>query len=680
MKIEDVFKKLKPLAIKDMDLLWQEYILADPPTQRSIEESMRLILAKNLDEIYEEKNILLEPPPKEIAAGEYPLGSVFYGKDRFHSFGLREDEWIQHLGIFGRSGSGKSNIGFIIFLNLLNKRKPVFIFDWKRNYRELIPVLPDKEILVFTVGRSLAPFHFNPLIPPPGSPPKIWLKKIIEITQHAYYLGEGVAYLLQKAIDSVYQEFGVYDGNSGTYPNLNDVKNWLEKYRARGREAAWMDSAQRAVGVLCFGEVGNVLNHRTNFPIKELLNQNVILELDALTNSDKIFFIESLLLWIHHFRMAEGKREQFKHAIIIKEAHHVLLRRKQEAMGEEAVTDVILREIRELGEAIILIDQHPSLISKPALGNTYCTIAMNLKHRSDIAKRAPMRIDSSFYMGTISQSMLATVVFMLEEEGRLGLDNPISDIVEFPGGAAVTVEMLLDHSSGFADWTGRDLAATGNPGLPELLKTPLTIGSLMKIAAAGKPAFPPGERQEACYTNMLLLTKLIENIEGKPASTVLAKRIFKPLDMKNTRYLKTGEELRSLAVGYRAEKGWGQPLEGGLTEVSWADDNLRALADQGIVSTAGDVLKYHIGLRKGKLISPESWEKMRTVRPGKINGLGYLVMKGAHGTWEGNTGHAVGHLSINLFHVDRGFYLVVMGNLGDAGLPVAKLYNIRYGN
>ena len=53
-------------------------------------------------------------------------------------------------------------------------------------------------------------------------------------------------------------------------------------------------------------------------------------------------------------------------------------------MGTEAITDVILREIRELGEAIVLIDQHPSLISKPALGNTYTTIAMNLKHRSDV--------------------------------------------------------------------------------------------------------------------------------------------------------------------------------------------------------------------------------------------------------------------------------------------------------
>jgi hypothetical protein len=40
-------------------------------------------------------------------------------------------------------------------------------------------------------------------------------------------------------------------------------------------------------------------------------------------------------------------------------------------MRSWTVTDVILREIRELGEAIVCLDQHPSLISKPALGNTY---------------------------------------------------------------------------------------------------------------------------------------------------------------------------------------------------------------------------------------------------------------------------------------------------------------------
>jgi hypothetical protein len=103
----------------------------------------------------------------------------------------------------------------------------------------------------------------------------------------------------------------------------------------------------------------------------------VVLELDALTNADKIFLIEALLLWIHHYRLADGKREQFKHAIFIEEAHHILLRKKQEVTGEETVTDVLLWEIRELGESVICLDQHPSLISKPALGNTYTTFAFN---------------------------------------------------------------------------------------------------------------------------------------------------------------------------------------------------------------------------------------------------------------------------------------------------------------
>lgn len=46
--------------------------------------------------------------------------------------------------------------------------------------------------------------------------------------------------------------------------------------------------------------------------------------------------------------------------------------------------DITFREIREFGESLIILDQHPSQISTPALGNTYCTICLNLKHRKDI--------------------------------------------------------------------------------------------------------------------------------------------------------------------------------------------------------------------------------------------------------------------------------------------------------
>ena len=450
MKIEDIFHKLKPLAGKDIDLLWQEYILADPKTRKTIEDSLRIILAQNLNQTFEEKDILLEPPPQDIAQGEYPLGMVYYGREGFHPFGLREREWVQHVGVFGRSGSGKTNTAFIVVLNFLRKGKPFLVFDWKRNYRDLLSLV-GKEILVFTVGRDISPFYFNPLRPPSKTPPTIWLKKIIEIMCHSYFLGEGVAYLLQKAIDSLYREYGVYEG-SETYPNLSDVRDWLYSYKAKGREASWMDSAVRAVGVLCFGEVGRVFNQRADMPLDKLLEKNVILELDALTNSDKTFFIESLLLWIHHYRMSQKERERFKHAIIIEEAHHILLRRKQEIMGEEAVTDIILREIRELGEAIVLIDQHPSLISKPALGNTYCTIAMNLKHRSDItmiAESLLLDTNKARYLGK-----LETGFAMVKLQGRWF--EPF--LVRFPlvriKKGSVTDERLKRFMAGFWEEMG----------------------------------------------------------------------------------------------------------------------------------------------------------------------------------------------------------------------------------
>jgi len=443
MKIEDVFYKLRPICGKQLDQLWQEYLVADPPLRKVIEKTLRVQLAQKLGETFESENILLKPPPEDLVSGRYPMGTIHYGNNSYYEFGLKEDEFIQHIGIFGRSGSGKTNLAYLVLRGLVRANKPFLVFDWKRNYRDLLSREEFSDMLIFTVGRDICPFRFNPLIPPPGTPAKVWLKKLIEILCHAYYLGEGVSILLLRAIDSLYQDCGLYTGEPKGYPTIADVQKQLAEYKAKGREGGWMESAVRAVETLCFGEVGNVLNNGPFFDIPKLLDKRIVLELDALTNADKTFLIEALLLWIHHYRMAQDQREKFKHAIIIEEAHHILLRKKQEATGEEAVTDVLLREIRELGESIICLDQHPSLISKPALGNTYTTFAMNLKHRSDIAMIQDSLLLNSEQAGFLGRLEIGWAVVRLQ--GRWFWPFLVKfPLVEFEKGAVTDARLAKD--------------------------------------------------------------------------------------------------------------------------------------------------------------------------------------------------------------------------------------------
>lgn len=351
-----------------------------------MEAAIRLHVEKSLGLNPLSPDRCLSVPNAAEATGEYILGSVLTGNRSLYEFGLREDEFIQHAAIFGRSGAGKTNTVALLIRTLVDHRKPFMIFDWKRNYRDLLDGPNPVPLEVYTVGRSVRPLRFNPLIPPPATDTKIWLKKLIEIISHAYYLGEGVMFMLQDALDQVYQRYGCYaEAAPVQWPTMKDVLDVLQNTPVKGRKAMWLDSTLRAVQSLCFGQISDVINVSNSDSILSLLDQNACLELNALANAEKVFFIETLMVWIHHFRMNETERETFKHCLIIEEAHNIL-----SPSGKETVIDTMLREVRELGESIVLVDQHPSQISIPALGNTYCTIALNMKHSKDINALAEM--------------------------------------------------------------------------------------------------------------------------------------------------------------------------------------------------------------------------------------------------------------------------------------------------
>lgn len=150
-----------------------------------------------------------------------------------------------------------------------------------------------------------------------------------------------------------------------------------------------MSSVKRTLASLTFsGLLGDVLNVRQQEGIETLLQQNVVIEMDNLATIEKIFFVEALLLWIYEFRKQEGKREEFKHAILIEEAHHVLSKRKERAAGEETVIETVIRMIREFGESVIVIDQEPKKLSDSIIANTNSKFCFTLGNGDDIARIA----------------------------------------------------------------------------------------------------------------------------------------------------------------------------------------------------------------------------------------------------------------------------------------------------
>jgi len=381
--VRELCQKLKPILGEQANRIWHLYLAENEEGRKQIEDYVELLIHQHLSGSLEQERINLLPPPTELAGGDYTFGDIVYNNQLLHDFGLRESELIQHIGIYGRSGGGKTNLGFLMIQQLQGHRKPFLVFDWKRNYRDLLTLKGFETLRVYTAGRDVAPLRFNPLIPPDLEDPKAWLKKIISVIAYAYGLGNGVIYLLQEFMDQAYHDFGVYDGHVNRWPTLADVYAYAKTYKAQGRQAGWLASALRALSSLCFGEMDRLINHGQD-DLDTLFQQPVVLELDALTHSDKIFVTSTLLAWLHNKRMIEGKREAHFSTVLIEEAHHLLSNEKFSLIGGQTVMDIVFREIREFGVSIINIDQMPSHINQAALANTFCSICFNLKHKADV--------------------------------------------------------------------------------------------------------------------------------------------------------------------------------------------------------------------------------------------------------------------------------------------------------
>ena len=117
--MKELCRKLKPILGRKADSAWLAYLIAETPlAKREAEIIIQMLALRNLDTKVDDESILLPPPSPEVAAGDFLLGHVAYGKRTLHPLYLRRENFIKHVGIFSITGAGKTNVAQNLLLGL----------------------------------------------------------------------------------------------------------------------------------------------------------------------------------------------------------------------------------------------------------------------------------------------------------------------------------------------------------------------------------------------------------------------------------------------------------------------------------------------------------------------------------------------------------------------------------
>jgi CubicO group peptidase (beta-lactamase class C family) len=274
--------------------------------------------------------------------------------------------------------------------------------------------------------------------------------------------------------------------------------------------------------------------------------------------------------------------------------------------------------------------------------------------------------DSTIYQsGSVGKQFTAAAVVMLAEEGRLGLDDPITRYLPEGGEAwrGVTIRHLLTHTSGIPDYADSTLD----------YRRPYSEPDLVRLASHLPLRFAPGERWSYSNTGYLLLGAVIRKVTGKFYGDFLRDRIFGPTGMPTARVISESDIVRHRAAGYEL-------VDGKIQNQSWVSPEINTTADGSLYLSVRDLAAWAIALNHGQVprrsVLETSWTPVRLNNGGTYPyGFGWRVGEQRGHRQIGHTGSWQGFKTSIQRYPDFDLTVIVLANLAEAQ-PEAISYGI----
>ena len=335
---------------------------------------------------------------------------------------------------------------------------------------------------------------------------------------------------------------------------------------------------------------------------------------------------------------------------------------------------------------------------------------------ADAEAKRPITLDDPFMQCSQTKGFCGVTVAILVEEGKIGLDDPVSKYLpEFKdvwvevsntngvrrlekAKTAITVRMCLNHTAGFPFEIPAKQPGVRGGGW----SGGMCLRSTAAEAAALPLMFDPGTKASYSNTGIDVGAAVVEVVTGMKWEDYLKKEVLDPLGMKDTWFWPTDEQLSHLVESYTCKKGAPATYlrEHGWEQRPYNDRHVYASAGAGLWTTANDQLKFYkmlmnlgLGDNGVRILKEETVKNLLAVssRPPEVaKGDGYSLglsapVKDGEDEWFGHGGAWGTNCSVNWHKRELKLWVVQLEGSPrpwdkDRNEAASKFFSAKLGN
>jgi CubicO group peptidase (beta-lactamase class C family) len=203
--------------------------------------------------------------------------------------------------------------------------------------------------------------------------------------------------------------------------------------------------------------------------------------------------------------------------------------------------------------------------------------------------------ENIFQLGSMTKQFTAIAVLILEEQGKLDVQQAVSKYVpDYPSGDSITLHHLLTHTSGIKDFTKMKT-------LRDIAQKEMTPKMMVDFFKNEPVDFKPGEKFDYNNSGYILLGYIIELVSGETYEDFIEKHIFQKIGMAQSCYATDRQIIQKRAYGY-------QKKESGYVNKTIINLSV-PFASGSLMSTTSDMLKWQRALNQNVLLSAEIKKK-----------------------------------------------------------------------